>query len=215
MTATQAAKPTATTEAPASEQRSTELTDPEPGEAYSAPALLLDLQQGSLSPRQSSALPTASDLERWALAALAPGLSPRHAQRHWPAELTIRITDEAESSALNQQFRGRSGPTNILSFPFALPPGIDATDPAVAGLGALLGDLVICAPLVQREAAEQGKTETAHWAHLVVHGTLHLLGFDHITPTEAAPMEALEIHILGTLGFPSPYEVNDDANGER
>jgi probable rRNA maturation factor len=178
-------------------------------------AILIDLQLGALTIDQREALPSMAELQRWTLAALDPSLSPSHTQIRYPAELTIRITGEAESSLLNQGYRGRSGPTNILSFRFEPPPGIDLREPAFAEIGAFLGDLVICAPLVQREAAEQGKTETAHWAHLVAHGTLHLLGFDHITAAEAAPMEALEIQILGALGFPSPYEVTDDANGER
>lgn len=188
---------------------------PQQPEPRLEPALLIDVQLEHLNPHQRARLPAMADLQRWALAALDPRLSPRHARIVWPAELTIRITDEAESAELNQRYRNRAGPTNILSFAFEPPPGLDLAEPACDGIGGLLGDLVICAPLVQREAAEQGKTETAHWAHLVVHGTLHLLGFDHMTTTEAAPMEALEMRILGALGFPSPYEVNDDANGER
>ena len=177
--------------------------------------LLIDLQLGDLDPDQRAGVPPLSDLQRWTLAALDPNLSRRHADLRWPVELTVRVTDEHESAELNQRYRSRSGPTNVLSFAFEPPPGLDLAAPAFAEIGALLGDLVICAPLVKREAAEQGKTETAHWAHLMVHGTLHLLGFDHITAAEAAPMEALEIRILGALGFPPPYEVNDDANGER
>lgn len=179
------------------------------------PALFLDLQYGPLEHRQRAALPDGAEFERWALAALAPKRALRPAVVHGPAELTIRITNEAESAELNQRYRRRSGPTNILSFPFEPPPGLDPEQAAATGITALLGDLVICAPLVRREAAEQGKAETAHWAHLVVHGVLHLLGFDHLTATEAAPMEALEITILAALGFSTPYEVNDDANGER
>ncbi|MFW5723321.1 MAG: rRNA maturation RNase YbeY [Halochromatium sp.] len=186
-----------------------------PAAQHSAPMLLLDLQLGPLDAQEVAALPAVVDLRRWALAALDPRLSPRHARLHWPAELTLRLTDETESADLNQRYRGRAGPTNILSFPFEPPPGLDPGQSRAAGINALLGDLVICAPLVRREAAEQGKTETAHWAHLVVHGVLHLLGFDHLTATEAAPMEALEINILAALGFSTPYEVNDDANGER
>ncbi len=179
------------------------------------PALLLDLQYGPLDPHQRTALPDDAAFERWALAALAPERAHHPAVVPGPAQLTIRITDEAESADLNQRYRGRCGPTNILSFPFESPPGLDSEQASAAGIDALLGDLVICAPLVRREAAEQGKTETAHWAHLVVHGVLHLLGFDHLTAAEAAPMESLEITILAALGFSTPYEVNDDANGER
>lgn len=179
------------------------------------PALLLDLQYGPLAPSERASLPTPEQFEHWTRAALEPSLSPRHEAVRQPAELTVRITDEAESAELNQRYRGRAGATNILSFPFEPPPGLAAEHPAFAEVSALLGDLVICAPLVRREALEQSKTEAAHWAHLVVHGVLHLLDFDHITATKAAPMEALEIRILEALGFPSPYEVNDDANGER
>jgi len=113
------------------------------------------------------------------------------------AELVIRIVDEAESQALNRQYRGVDRPTNVLSFPFEAPPGIESNH---------IGDLVICAPVVEREAAEQGKPLEAHWAHMVVHGVLHLLGYDHQTDDDAATMETLEIAILGRLGFPNPYE---------
>ena len=112
------------------------------------------------------------------------------------AELTIRLVDEPESRELNEQFRGRDEPTNILSFPYDAPAVVSSD---------LLGDLVICVPLVRREAAAQGKNISAHWAHLVVHGTLHLLGFDHQSDQEASLMEGVEVHILSRLGFPDPY----------
>ena len=106
--------------------------------------------------------------------------------------------DEAESADFNQRYRDKMGPTNVLSFPF---------EPPLGGQGRrYLGDLVICAPLVAREAAEQGKSPEAHWAHLVVHGVLHLLGYDHLDEAEAQAMEALETAILGDLGYPPPYE---------
>jgi probable rRNA maturation factor len=114
-----------------------------------------------------------------------------------PLEQTIRIVDEAESRLLNREYRGRDKPTNVLSFPAELPPGLLDYQ--------CLGDLVICAPVVEREALEQGKRAQAHWAHLVVHGMLHLQGMDHQTETEAAEMEALEIEILHTLGHTNPY----------
>lgn len=149
-------------------------------------ALALDLQVACEAP----SLPDEALLSAWVAAAL-------DGQRV-AAELTIRVVGEAEGTELNQRWRGRPGPTNVLSFPFEGPPGLPPQD--------LLGDLIICAPVVAREAAEQGKTEAAHWAHLVVHGTLHLLGHDHITEPEAVAMEALETAILARLGFPSPYE---------
>ena len=149
----------------------------------------LDLQVASEAPD----LPAAADFARWAAAALEG--------RRERAALTIRIVDAAEGQALNLRFRGQDRPTNVLSFPFEAPPGL----PAGEGLDDLLGDLVICAPVVSREALEQGKAEPAHWAHLVVHGVLHLLDFDHLTDAEAQIMEGLETAILVRLGFPPPY----------
>ena len=117
-----------------------------------------------------------------------------------PLEVVVRIVDEAEIRDLNKRFRHRDKPTNVLSFPSA-PVGFvrDGREPA------LLGDLVICAPLVRREAGEQGKTIDAHFAHMVVHGVLHLLGHDHLDDDEAAEMEAAECRILQGLGFGDPY----------
>ena len=97
---------------------------------------------------------------------------------------------------LNSAYRGKAGPTNVLSFPAEIPEGLDIP---------LLGDIVVCAPVVRREAVEQGKTESAHWAHMIVHGTLHLLGYDHIQNDEAEAMEALETTILAQLNYPCPY----------
>lgn len=113
------------------------------------------------------------------------------------AELSIRIVDEQESATLNRQYRGKEGSTNVLSFPF------EAVTPEPLPL---LGDLVICAPVVAREAAEQNKAPQAHWAHMLVHGSLHLLGYDHIDDSDAQNMEALETNILQGLGFPAPYQ---------
>jgi len=113
------------------------------------------------------------------------------------AEVAIRIVAESESAELNATYRHKAGPTNVLSFPFEVPEGVP---------NELLGDLVICAPVVEREAREQGKAPEAHWAHMVVHGMLHLQGYDHIENSEAEAMEAEEIVILAKLGFPNPYE---------
>ena len=113
-----------------------------------------------------------------------------------PVELVIRIVDEDESRTLNNQFRSKDKPTNVLSFPFEPPPGLGLNH---------LGDLVVCAPVVQREAVEQHKPVTAHWAHMVVHGLLHLQGYDHQEEQEASVMEAKEIDILERLGYPNPY----------
>lgn len=131
-------------------------------------------------------LPAASTLRAWALAALGPGAG----------DLSIRIVDEAEGQALNLRYRGKDKSTNVLSFAY----DGDLLDVPQ------LGDLVICAPVVVREAAEQGKDARAHWAHMVVHGCLHLLGYDHQSEPEAEAMEQLEREILGKLGFPDPYQ---------
>ncbi|WAK00637.1 rRNA maturation RNase YbeY [Methylobacter sp. YRD-M1] len=111
-------------------------------------------------------------------------------------EIVIRIVDEAESAQLNEQYRHKKGPTNILSFPFEVPDGIELN---------LLGDLVICAPVVASEASEQHKLLAHHWAHIIVHGVLHLLGYDHIDDDEAEQMEGKEIEILKKLNINNPY----------
>lgn len=147
--------------------------------------LCLDLQVASTA----GDLPGSEQIELWASRALQ--------DRREEAELSVRIVDEDESQELNCQYRHKDKPTNVLSFPADLPPELELP---------LLGDLVICAPVVAREAAEQHKTLAAHWAHMVVHGTLHLLGYDHIDDDEAEIMEQLETEILLDLGFPAPYE---------
>jgi probable rRNA maturation factor len=111
-------------------------------------------------------------------------------------EIVVRIVDEQESAELNEQYRHKSGPTNILSFPVDLPEGIELD---------LLGDLVICAPVLEKEALEQDKLLAHHWAHIIVHGVLHLLGYDHIDETEAELMENKEIAILNKLNINNPY----------
>ncbi|EKF75755.1 hypothetical protein A11A3_02762 [Alcanivorax hongdengensis A-11-3] len=119
-------------------------------------------------------------------------------------DVTLRIVDEEEIRALNHDFRGKDSPTNVLSFPFEMPEGLPAD--AVAPL---LGDVVICTQVVRREAAEQGKTLEAHWAHMVTHGVLHLLGYDHIDDDDAQIMETLEIRTLQEQGFADPYQTPD------
>jgi len=118
-----------------------------------------------------------------------------------PVSITIRIVDETEGATLNATWRQRQGATNVLSFPFDYPPGIGLSELTHY----LLGDLVICAPVVEREAREQQKSLLSHWAHLVIHGTLHLLSYDHLDDHEAQLMEDLEIRILATLNYPNPY----------
>ncbi|MDE1461846.1 rRNA maturation RNase YbeY [Spartinivicinus poritis] len=116
------------------------------------------------------------------------------------AELSIRVVDETESAELNFAYRQKHGPTNVLSFPAELPEAVELP---------LLGDLAICAPVVFREAAEQNKSLEAHWAHMVIHGTLHLLGFDHINDKDAEIMESLETKILMELDYPNPYQPSE------
>ncbi|PPD04196.1 MAG: rRNA maturation RNase YbeY [Methylobacter sp.] len=121
-----------------------------------------------------------------------------------PANLVIRIVDESEGALLNAQYRGKNGPTNILSFPFEQPEGIDFAAEN-ADLSHYLGDLVICSPVIAQEAESQGKALTDHWAHIVIHGVLHLLGFDHLKAQDADIMEAKEIAILKKLNINNPY----------
>lgn len=157
--------------------------------------LYLDVQPAS----QARGLPSEAQLRAWARAALID-LGGIH-------ELTLRLVDAAESAALNARYRHKSGPTNVLSFPFQTPPGT---------VSRLLGDLVICAPVVEREAQEQGKPLPAHWAHMVIHGILHLRGYDHEIESEAQAMEVLETEILARLGYADPYlGSRDEALGPR
>lgn len=143
---------------------------------------------------EADEVPPDTSFQRWAEAALEG--------RRDDAELVVRIVDEAESQQLNRDYRGKDKPTNVLSFPFEAPPGVEIDH---------IGDLVICAPVVQREALEQGKSAEAHWAHMTVHGVLHLLGYDHIEDVQAEEMEGLERTILAALNFPDPYETETDA----
>jgi len=145
----------------------------------------LDLQIAVEAPD----LPAEADILRWVAAAVGDAMEE--------AQLTVRITDEAEIRELNATYRGKDYATNVLSFPFEAPPGVDIP---------LLGDIVVCAAVVAREAAEQEKPLQAHWAHMVIHGTLHLLGYDHIEEADAEEMEGLEIALLADLGYANPYE---------
>ena len=147
--------------------------------------MIIDLQ---IACEQETGLPTAEQIEQWATAAVQP--------KSDEVEMTVRIVDEAESHALNLNYRGKDRPTNVLSFPFECPDEVELP---------LLGDLVICRQVVESEAQEQDKPLMAHWAHMVVHGSLHLLGYDHIEDDEAEEMESLETQIMTGLGFADPY----------
>lgn len=148
-------------------------------------------------------VPHARSFDRWAKAAF--GHHPR-GRRPIDAALTIRIVGAAESRRLNRTWRGKNKPTNVLSFAAdPLPRGLSRGEPGATPEPQPIGDLAICAPVVAREAREQGKPAKAHWAHMVVHGVLHLLGYDHENERDAAVMEAREVRILATFGYPNPY----------
>ncbi|MCK8895028.1 rRNA maturation RNase YbeY [Haemophilus influenzae] len=148
-------------------------------------SVLVDLQ---IATENIEGLPTEEQIVQWATGAVQPEGNE--------VEMTVRIVDEAESHELNLTYRGKDRPTNVLSFPFECPDEVELP---------LLGDLVICRQVVEREAAEQEKPLMAHWAHMVVHGSLHLLGYDHIEDNEAEEMESLETQIMQGLGFDDPY----------
>ncbi len=133
--------------------------------------------------------PAEAEFQHWVEAAL-------QYEKRDNIDVTLRIVDESESAALNSQYRDKDYATNVLSFTYDIPAEVEMN---------LLGDLVICAPVVQREAEEQGKTEQAHWAHMIIHGMLHLLGYDHLNDQDAQNMEQHEIAILAELGFSNPY----------
>lgn len=150
----------------------------------------LDVAVSYALPR--AGLPAAVSFRKWVAAALEGRIRE--------ADLAIRLVDTKEGQALNHHYRGKDYATNVLSFPAELPEGLPK------GMKfPLLGDLVICAPVVEREAREQGKRLAAHYAHLTVHGTLHLLGWDHEDDREAEAMERLEREILAELGVADPY----------
>ena len=144
----------------------------------------LTIQQASTHPQ----CPDEGSIRKWITLALA--------QDPKSAEITVRIVDEEECAELNTQFRNRQGPTNVLAFPY------DCT--AQDGVD-LYGDIVICAPVVARESKEQHKDLQSHWAHMVIHGTLHLMGYDHTEKKDAETMEALECSLMDNLGYNNPY----------
>ncbi len=163
---------------------STSSAQPAPRSLFPVPTIHV----GYAVPRRG--IPAPASFTRWVGAALTT------ARRNGPAELSIRIVGAREGRSLNRHYRGKDYATNVLSFPVELPHGV--TSP-------LLGDLVICAPVVTREAREQHKPVHDHYAHLTVHGVLHLLGYDHVVDRDALRMESLEVRILDTLGIANPY----------
>ena len=166
------------------------------------PSLAVETQFAAVRPW----VPTQTALGRWARAAhraaLAGRRGPARAGSPAASRLGIRVVGPAESRRLNRSYRGKDKPTNILSFPFEAPPGIEMN---------LLGDLVICAAVVAREAREQHKPLDHHWAHMVVHGVLHLRGYNHLDDKQASEMETLEKQILEGFGIADPYTPTDMA----
>ena len=153
--------------------------------------ILIDIQRAC----PSENIPSDTLIKRWASAALG--------NHNDSTELSIRVVGESESADLNKQYRGKSGATNVLSFPFS------AVTPEPLPM---LGDLVVCAPIVSAEAEQQQKSLQAHWAHMIVHGVLHLLGYDHGDDSDAQTMEALETEILLGLNYPAPYTATTEYN---
>ncbi|MCG8672918.1 MAG: rRNA maturation RNase YbeY [Pseudomonadales bacterium] len=153
----------------------------------------LDLQIAS----EDDDVPEPEQFNQWVSSALI--LGHYDANPELPIEITIRIVDRTESQTLNNTYRQKDKPTNVLSFPFESPDEIPLQ---------LLGDLVICAPIVREEATEQHKSLQSHWAHMVIHGCLHLIGFDHIEESDADIMESLETRIMDGLGYADPYAMN-------
>lgn len=156
--------------------------------------------QLALDEEFSAYIPDSEKIQQWASAAVDVVFDFRKQKETKQAQITVRIVEEAEICQLNESFRHKVGATNVLSFPFVSPPGVPEDE--VFGS---LGDLVVCAAVVNREASDQQKENIAHWAHMIVHGTLHLLGYDHQNNEEAFEMESLEKRVMLELGFLDPY----------
>jgi len=152
--------------------------------------LALDLQLDLQIASDANSLPTQTQFAQWISHTL------QHLDKLSVVEMTLRIVDVNEMTHLNETYRKKSGPTNVLSFPFTNPPGMTLP---------LLGDIIICADIIRDEAKAQGKSLEAHWAHMVIHGCLHLLGYDHLNDEQAQEMEPLEIYLLEGLGYKNPY----------
>ena len=141
---------------------------------------------------QNQKIPNNTQLEKWCSIVL---------KKKQQYALCLRIVDKNESQNLNRKWRKKDYPTNVLSFPLDIPKGLFETN--------FLGDIIICAPIIEQEAFEQKKDIQAHWAHIIIHGCLHLLGYDHITDEDAQVMEELEVNLLKKLGFSNPYIPNN------
>ena len=143
---------------------------------------------------EARGIPAAEDIRRWVEHAASAEARDRD------LEISVRVVDEPEMQALNRDYRDQDKPTNVLSFPAGEVEGLPSE------VSCMLGDIVVCATVVEREAAAQGKVTSDHWSHMLVHGVLHLLGHDHMTESEAEAMEGLERSILAGLGIADPYE---------
>lgn len=154
------------------------------------------------NPNNYKELPNLFRIQRWVNTCLS--------NQKESAELNIRVIDKVEMQSLNAKYRNKNKPTNVLSFPFELPKDVEAALPYP-----MLGDIIICHQVVCDEAIEQHKSLEAHYAHLIVHGILHLLGYDHIREEDAQIMEPLEIKILSQLGFQNPYESDHVTTNSR
>tara|TARA_B110000503_G_C7137139_1_gene409311 strand:+ start:304 stop:792 length:489 start_codon:yes stop_codon:yes gene_type:complete len=160
--------------------------------------LTIDMENASSSPN----VPDEKLVHQWVYAALAE----INTGGKDDLELSVRVVDEEESADLNQRYRHKQGATNVLSFPADLPDSLQLP---------LLGDLVICAQIVEREARQQDKSLDAHWAHMLIHGSLHLMGYDHIDDRDTEEMELLETKIITSLNFPPPYEQSPGATNTQ
>ena len=150
--------------------------------------VLVDIQNAT-----TESVPDEGDIRRW----ISDAVNAVRTDPEAPCEVSVRLVDDAEMAELNGRYRDKPQPTNVLSFPSELPEELELP---------LLGDIVICAPVVRREAEQQDKPLSAHWAHMAVHGALHLLGYDHIEDDDAQKMESLETSILAGMGLPCPYQ---------
>lgn len=162
------------------------------------------LIERQIAATDTSEIPTPEQMELWARTSF------EHVGYAQDCEFTARFVDPAEVQELNAIYRGKDKPTNVLTFPFEEPELPEEADEEMEAEGVYLGDLVICVDVLKQESVEQKKTYIEHAAHLIVHGCLHLLGYDHITDEEALEMEGLEIEILEKLGYANPYAADEE-----